>query len=305
MASVETPGLDNSPHARRIVQAILDLRGGSVSGARVLDLGSAHGLYTLDLARRGANTLGLEGRAAWIQIADAARIAHGLESAQFIQADARNIDVERYGQFDVTLCLGLLYHLSAEEAFSLIGSLFVMTHEFLVIDTQIALEPLEKRVLGGKEYFGVDFPEHPLGSSVEVMQAELGASLDSNYSFWFTAPSLMNMLGEAGFSSVFELKWPTEHVYRDGEFRVHEDYITIVALKGEPVTDVFGLPPREKPLERAPEDRSAYFLQRPWSKAPDKLSDTTGDPTSPVGAEGVRSTLPARIAAAYRALRGA
>jgi SAM-dependent methyltransferase len=273
-------------------------------GVRVLDLGSAHGLYSLEFARRGADSLGLEGRSAWVKQANAARDAHGLKTAQFIQGDAREISLEALGRFDVSLCLGLLYHLEANEAFSVLTNLYEMTSDFVVLDTQVALTPAETRVLGGKEYHGHNFPEHAPGTSTADMEAELGASLDSNYSFWFTMPSLMNLLGDIGFSTVFELKWPTDHMYKDGEFRVHEDYATLIAIKGQPVSDIFGLAPGEAVLERSPEDRSNFLLQRPWSVAKSsQAASTVSDEVRTEGASSSRKILLARIAAMVCALR--
>lgn len=305
MASSETQGLDNSPRVRRTIQAILDLCKGDVEDLRILDLGCAHGLYTLDLASRGANTVGLEGRAGWLVQANATRDIQGIQSAKFVHGDARNISSDAYGQFDVSLCLGLLYHLEAEEAYSLLASLRDMTRDFIVVDTQVALVPTEKRTLGGKEYFGHTFPEHAPGASAEAMEAELGSSLDRNFSFWFTLASLTNLLGEIGFSTVFEIKWPTDHLFKDGEFKVLEDYVTLVAVKGKRVENIFGLILREGPAERAPEDRSAFFLQRPWSGSMQddaaspkpNLADSKRDMTHP-------PPLRARLAAAARALRG-
>ncbi len=305
MSETKSLGLDNSPRLSRIIQAVVDLRRGDLRGADVLDLGCAHGLYALEFARRGANSLGLEGRAEWIRQAEAHRDGLGLSSARFIREDVRRADANTYGKFDVVLCLGLLYHLDAQEALDLLRNLYDMTKDLIVIDTQVALEPSERREMRGQTYFGRTFPEHAVGTSSEDMEAVLGASLDSNFSFWFTLPSLTTMLGDVGFSTVFELKWPTDHMYLDGELKVHEDYVTLVAIKGAPVSDVVGVAPRQRPLERSPEHPSQHILQRPWSKPMTPLVEEAAGVGPPAeGALTERSGLAARLAAAARVLRG-
>jgi len=69
--------LDNSPRTRRIVQVVSDLCRGSLDGKRILDLGCAHGGYAIEFARRGATTVGIEGRAAWLEHANASKARHG------------------------------------------------------------------------------------------------------------------------------------------------------------------------------------------------------------------------------------
>jgi len=42
--------LDNSPIFRRVIQVVIDLARRPLSGLRILDLGSAHGAYSIELA---------------------------------------------------------------------------------------------------------------------------------------------------------------------------------------------------------------------------------------------------------------
>lgn len=306
MRAHETEELDNSPRSRRIIQALMDLRGGDISGARILDLGSAHGLYTLECARRGATCLGLEGRAAWIEQAIAARDAQGLSKAHFEQADVRGLSSDQHGVFDVTLCLGLLYHLEADQAHSLIKTLYEMTNDFLILDTQFALSSLETRRIEGADFYGCTFPEHPPGTSPEDAEGNMGAALDGSTSFWFTLPSLFNILGDVGFSTVFQLQWPVDHLFKGGEFKLHEDYVTLVAKKGERVDQVLGTNSREGVLPHAPENPSDFFLDRPsreqvgWSNKR-SIQPQAADKE---GAAQPRATLRRRLKAAARALRG-
>src|SRR4051812_24516142 len=105
---------------RRVVQCIEDICGGSVKGLRVLDLACLEGLYAIEFARRGANAVGIEGREANVEKARFAKRAIGLENIDFFQDDVRNLRVEKYGEFDVVLCLGILYHLDVPDVFDFI-----------------------------------------------------------------------------------------------------------------------------------------------------------------------------------------
>src|SRR5438034_7278681 len=108
---------------RRIVQCVFDLAGGTVEGLRILDLACLEGLYAIEFARHKAKCVGIEGREANIEKARFAKQVLSLENLEFVQDDARNLSAEKYGHFDVVLCLGLLYHLDAPDVFSFVEKL--------------------------------------------------------------------------------------------------------------------------------------------------------------------------------------
>src|SRR5262249_40286705 len=70
--------------------------------------------------------------------------------------------------------------------------------------------------------------EHNDDDSEEVRKGRVLMSLDNTWSFWFTPASLVRLLINSGFTSVFSCEAPLEH----GK---PQDRITIAALKGEPV----------------------------------------------------------------------
>ena len=92
---------------RRIVQCVLDLVGGSVEGLRILDLACLEGLYAIEFARHKATCLGIEGREANVEKARFAKQVLLLDNLEFTQDDVRNPTIEKHGQFDVVLCLGI------------------------------------------------------------------------------------------------------------------------------------------------------------------------------------------------------
>jgi SAM-dependent methyltransferase len=260
--------LDNTPRAKRFLQTVSDLSGGDVSNLNVLDLGCAHGLYSLELARRGARTLGVEGRKSWLAQANQMKADGKLSGANFVQGDVRDLNPNKYGTFDVVLCLGLLYHLDAADALRLLKTSYDVCNKYVLIDTQIAVEPAESREIDGEIYWGSSYREHAERASTETKEATLGASLDDEFSFWFTRPSLLNALRVAGFTSVFEVRNPIDNVYAHGEFKMHADVITLVAMKGKPIGGFLGASAQGQAEAAWPEDIAPFTLHRPWSKPP-------------------------------------
>ncbi len=74
-------------------------------------------MCAVELARLGANVVGIEGREANLAKARFAKEALSLENPEFHQDDVRNLSKEKYGRFDVVLCLGILYHLNRQTFF--------------------------------------------------------------------------------------------------------------------------------------------------------------------------------------------
>lgn len=155
-----------------------------------------------------------------------------MDNLEFHQDDARNISIGSYGHFDAIVCSGLLYHLMDADAARLIETMYAMTTRLVLVDTHIALKPKKKIVYDGEEYWGRLFFEHAPDATNEEKAASLGASADNNYSFWYTRPSLINLLEKTGFSSVYECFTPTHLNFRKPGLAAR-DRCTFVAVKGE------------------------------------------------------------------------
>lgn len=229
---VWTKGNLRLPHTRlkRIVQAVSDLSQKPISKCRILDLGCLEGMFSIEFALHGAETIGVEIREANVKKALFCKEVLDLQNLDFRQDDVRNISVESYGRFDAVICSGVLYHLAAVDAIALINTMYEMAHRLIVIDTHVALEP-EKRVLHDSgEYWGSIFREHHDHATTEEKAKSRWASADSTFSFWFTRPSLINILSKAGFSSVYECFAPV-HLNFGKPGLEHQDRCTFVALK--------------------------------------------------------------------------
>jgi SAM-dependent methyltransferase len=234
-----TRGNDGDPHTRlrRVLQAIDDFAPTPLDACRVLDIACLEGQYAIECALRGASVIGVEAREASLVKANFARDALGLTRLEFVRDDVRNLSVERYGEFDVIVCSGILYHLDTPDVFHLIQRTYEMARRLVVFDTNVSLRPNAAVEFRGGTYHGERLPERhatPDGaaSGSPPSRNELWAGIGNEASFTFTRPSLLNALAAAGFSSVYESlnpphlgRWGLEHLSR----------CTFAAVKGREV----------------------------------------------------------------------
>lgn len=258
---------------RRVRQLVDDLVPRPVSQLRVLDLGAHEGLYGIELALSGAEVVFVEGRAAGAERIRFAAATLGLERASVLQQDVQRLSVGEHGEFDVILCLGLLYHLDAVEVLMLLERMRSVCRGLLIIDTHVALEDDElARVPGevlwvdpteslsemrsvdvnGRTYRGRDYREHEPGSSPQERTEASWASLEKETSFWPTKASLLNALVASGFTTVLECSIPP----LAGS---PPDRLTLVAVPGKRVelksSSIKAAVPFEAVPERSPETR--------------------------------------------------
>lgn len=134
----------------------------------------------------------------------------------------------------------------------------------VVIDTHIAVEA--EHFHGS--YWGRCFKEHDAADDDEVRRSRRWASADNETSFWFTRPSLINILTEAGFSSVYECFSPT-HMNFGRPGIESPDRCTFVAVKAAKV-DLITSPAANGLTEKWPEGSLSYAKKSPvfrWIKA--------------------------------------
>ena len=231
-----TGGNLQKPHTRlkRILQIANDLSNKPLSACRVLDLGCLDGLFSIEFALHGATTVGVEIREANIQKALFCKEVLALDNLDFRQDDVRNVSLESYGKFDVIICSGILYHLPAFDAIDLVRKMFEMANRVVIIDTHVSLFPEEEIRFENDNYWGDSYREHSDGAPAEEKLKRLWSSIDNETSFWFTRPSLVNIISKAGFSSVYECFVPPTFIpsinFQNAGIRAH-DRCTFVAIK--------------------------------------------------------------------------
>ena len=126
---------------KRIVQVVGDLSLKPISECRILDLGCSDGMFSIEFALQGADTIGVEIRDANIKKAIFCKEALDLQNLEFRQDDVRNVSVDSYGRFDAIICSGIFYHLPAIDAINLVKTMYEMVNRLIVLDVRVALEP--------------------------------------------------------------------------------------------------------------------------------------------------------------------
>ncbi|PEA46856.1 SAM-dependent methyltransferase [Bacillus thuringiensis] len=226
-----------NPALKKIVTMIRDITQCDFKNLRILDLACLEGHYAIEFAMQGATVVGIEGRESNIQKAIFAKDLLRLENLTFYQDDVRNLSVEKYGQFDIVLCSGILYHLDCSDVFPFLEKVHEVCKRFVIIDTHITSTPNVSVLYKNYEYKGHTMLEHSANSSIEERLKSKWASLDNVTSFWMTKSSLYNFLTRTGFSSINESR-----------SLVQGDRITVVAFKKYPI-EIKSSPETEKYIE--------------------------------------------------------
>jgi SAM-dependent methyltransferase len=268
------------PHLllRRVIQTMADLSVKPWDQLRILDLGSLEGIYALEFASRGAQVVGIEGRESNNAHARFAAEALGLSHRiEFITDDVRNLCQEKYGRFDVVFCSGVLYHLPGADACRLLSSIAQVCKRLTIIDTHVGLRAESSISWEGHTYFGFLYKEHSPDDTPDVKAGRKWASLDNVTSFWFTKPSLLNVLRDVGFTCAFEVISPQS-------FAVWSDRLTFASTIGErqpsSMSPELGLAPEPDWPEHstlAPFPSQAVAPRRPmWRRIGSRLRRTVG-----------------------------
>lgn len=102
-----------------------------------LDVACHEGWFSMQLAARGAaRVVGLDIRAEHVKKANVIRDITGLGNVTFEEADLFALDPAEFGPFDVTLLLGLLYHL--DNPIGALRTARSLTSNVCVLETQVA-----------------------------------------------------------------------------------------------------------------------------------------------------------------------
>ena len=245
---------------RRILQVVSDAASKPLETIRLLDLACHEGIYAIEFARHGANVLGIEGREAHIEKAMFVKNALSLNNVDFVQDDVRNLSKDKYGSFDVVLCLGILYHLDVPDVFRFIECIGDVCDDIAVIDTRIAPGPTSSYIYDGTRYWGNRISEgHKPSDSPEDKIKRYWASLDNVTSFHLSRTSLYCMLGRVGFTSVYECYIPPEPAKPI-------DRITLLAIKGRRQRIINSPLMEEYPANNTPEEFNAYKIENLYGR---------------------------------------
>jgi 2-polyprenyl-3-methyl-5-hydroxy-6-metoxy-1,4-benzoquinol methylase len=201
------PAVDH--RLKRLVQSAQDFLSKPLAECRVLDLACLEGHYAIEFAMHGAEVLGIEGRQVSLDKCNYVKNMLALTRASFIKEDVRNLSANKHGRFDIVICSGILYHLTAQDAAKLVKAISEVCTGILLLDTFISLSGRSSLEIDEGLVRGHYYSEHGDDEDEEAKSKRLWASIENNVSFWFTEPTLVNLLMDAGFTSVVDILAPT------------------------------------------------------------------------------------------------
>lgn len=181
----------------------------------VLELGPLEAGNSIILERMNpSKIISIEGRTeSYIKCCMIKNI-YDLNRTKFYLDDARNISSEKYGNFDVAVVLGLLYHL--DDPHVLLDKIGKMADK-LVLSTHYADEGspyknAENKTVeyNGKKYSGRIYQEDP--------DLDPNAGLQ-NISFWPFEEDLVNMVKDSGYNKV-KIIQKNPIPYKDSEYKL-------------------------------------------------------------------------------------
>lgn len=106
------------------------------AGLRVLDMACHQGFYSVEVAKRGCREMvAVDARPEHLADAELIRRVYALDNMRVAQADLEEVKGAELGEFDVTLMLGLLYHV--ENPIRLLRLARAVTRQVCVIETQV------------------------------------------------------------------------------------------------------------------------------------------------------------------------
>ncbi|MDW7555747.1 MULTISPECIES: class I SAM-dependent methyltransferase [Azospirillum] len=184
----------------------------SIKLLRILDLACLEGLFAIEFARLGAETVGIEIRDLHLAKAEFARRVLGFENCQFHRGDVRNIP-DHVGEFDVIICAGILYHLDFPDCVRFLKEMAARSRDLVIIDSHFAYDHIRESVLPlsdmrtyeyeGQQYRGRQIIEHAEHVTPEQKaKVHVWASIDNNVSVWLDERDVVRIMDESGFRLV-------------------------------------------------------------------------------------------------------
>jgi hypothetical protein len=213
VAPLGTDWLDESHRTRsRMVLSKLDeIYHDRWSDISCLDIATNEGYFALEISRRGAKrVVAFDARQINIDKANFVKHHLGGDNLSYHAEDLLNLTPRRFGTFDLTLCLGLLYHM--DNPMDAIRRTRAVTTGLCVIDTQVLHDTAElstawitdDKIIRTRDVIGV----------IEEPDAVWNpAASATGLSFVMSESALLLMLKYAGFRDV-EIVPPFEGAFQ-------------------------------------------------------------------------------------------
>ncbi len=167
-----------------------------------LDVGCNEGYWAFEIAKRGVKqSLGFDARRVNIEKAEFVNARLRMPNVAFHVGDVTELRPDSYGLFDLTLCLGLLYHV--ENPMDVLRRLRAVTREVCVIDTQVLKPTAPVSAIWGPK---VEETSGVLGILSEGERCDWNPLASTkSISLVPNRSALLTMLRHAGFSHAREL----------------------------------------------------------------------------------------------------
>ena len=181
--------------------AMFERESGPLAGKRVLELGPLEGGHTIQLARKGASVVGIEGHEANYRRCLFVQEFFHLENVEFILADLRAVDFEALGPFDMIFSVGVLYHM--DKPWKLLTALRSVARR-MFISTHCAAPGKADAVVDadGCRLEGMWHQEGPPDEPLSGLQPQ---------SFWPTREYLTKMLVHTGWRTITWMDYSPDH----------------------------------------------------------------------------------------------
>jgi len=179
-----------------------------------LDLGCNEGYFGFEVLRRGSkHVIGIDARQSNIDKANFIKDYFDYKNIQFYVDNVYNIDSEKYGKFDLTLCLGLIYHL--DNPILALQKIKEITKQVCVIDTQVirsdpeSNNPTTVQTYNGSKYNNL--ATNAIFALIDEPDADKNecASI-TGLSCFPNKAAVFKMLKHVGFSDVIQLQPPNQ-----------------------------------------------------------------------------------------------
>jgi SAM-dependent methyltransferase len=239
--SAQQPSIGDDTRTRAI-KYYLDKYLNKQQTNRVIDLGCLEGGVSLELARAGYQTLGVEGQSSNFEKCKLVKRYFDLDNLDFIHQDVKTLESESVGTFNAIVCCGLLYHL--DDPVDFLSTLNEITdhNSVLFLDTHVAPEDhmINQCKHAGKlsEMVGLEHQEHQyLGRWFEEYlddERNTGkgawSAASNSRSFWLTKESLLRALYHNNFKFI-EVPYGIYPIENEFELRNYESRHYFIAQK--------------------------------------------------------------------------
>lgn len=220
-----------------------------ISRLKILDLGCLEGGISIELAKEGAKSTGIDIRDAHLAKATfCAEVLKLKNKCRWIQGDVTDKSLwSRLQKYDVIILSGLLYHLDIDDIFPLLKNLrdISKTKGMLIVDTNITSEYLESASISENlTVWGRTWKEHSTGDTLKDRISRAWSSLSNNNAFWLTERSLVNVLVSAGFAYVYKPLYP----YHEWAHKNRDIWVALPG-KAEDIVQPLREDPDNRPIE--------------------------------------------------------